>query len=210
MDGLIVVLLIIIGLAAKSSKKKKQAQQRARQAGFDEAAALERDGAKPSPAARVQDVLEDMGEEAAKQLKIPYSKEDWAKLVQEKVGPVAVNAKQRAANAARRSGDPSLISQMEPKQAPKVQAASPEGQKFQTLTAQRLDAQRLRPDVQHLEGESRREHEAHKQRIAAEEALLHREREELKELRNVNLTKLRSAVGMSEVLGKPVALRGRR
>ena len=209
MDGLIVIL-VIIGLVSSISRKKKAQQQkqqaRARQAGYDEISAvpppLMRKGAQKDRDAASPEM------EAAKP-KIPYTKKDWEKLLTEMDGSAA-DAKQRAAKALLRSGDSSLIAEMETGASPQPGKETHEGQKFQTLTAQRLTADRLRPAAQHLEGESRREHAAHKQRIAEEEARLHREREELKELRNVNLKKLRSAVVMSEVLGKPVALRGRR
>ena len=60
------------------------------------------------------------------------------------------------------------------------------------------------------QGESRAEHAQHRRRILEEEARLQAEKDALEELRSANLEKLRSAVIMSEVLGKPVALRGRR
>lgn len=200
MDSLIVILLIIglVSSISKKNKKKQQQQQRARQAGYDAVSAV------PAPPMRV-----DAQNTKPSNPKVPYTKEDWAKLLAEKDNSAA-NAKQRAAKAPLRGGDSSLIVEMEAGVSSQPGKEAHEGQKFQTLTAQRLNAQRLRPDVRHLEGESRREHEAHKQRIAEEEARLHREREELRELRNVNLKKLRSAVVMSEVLGKPIALRGKR
>ena len=206
MDGL-VVLLLIIGLIARVSKSKKKTEQsRKRQAGFNDAAELTGDGAKPSPAKKAAKVLEVM-DEAAGQIKIPYTKEEWSKFLKESGAsaekqPSRDPAAKRTAKALLRSGDPALISQMKAAQ-PKDSAA--EGQVFEKLAAQRL-----RPAQQHLEGESHKEHAAHRQRIADEETRLHREREELRELRNVNLKKLRSAVVMSEVLGKPVSLRGRR
>ena len=216
MDGLIVILLIIIGVAAKSSKKKKQqAQQRARQAGYDEISAVppplmrkeaQKAGEK-TPAADSAD-LSEKGKTKDAKPKLPYTKEDWAELLTEMDGSAA-DTKQRAAKALLRSGDSSLIAEMETGVSAQSEKEAHEGRKFQTLTAQRLTAERLRPDARHLEGESHKEHAAHKQRIADEEARLHREREELNELRNVNLKKLRSAVVMSEVLGKPVALRPR-
>ena len=209
MDGLIVILMIIIGIAAKSSKKKKQqARQRARQAGYDEISAVPPPlMRKNAPKAKAADLPETEDAEAAKP-KIPYTKEDWAKLIAEMDGSAA-DAKRRAAKTLLRSGDSSLIAEMETGVSSQPEKEAHEGQKFQTLTAQRLNAERLRPDARHFEGESHKEHAAHKLRIAEEEARLHREREELKELRNVNLKKLRSAVVMSEVLGKPVALRPR-
>lgn len=61
----------------------------------------------------------------------------------------------------------------------------------------------------HTEGESAEEHAAHIAKIRAEEEQLYKSRQELQELRHLNRQKLRSAVIMSEVLGKPVSLRSR-
>ena len=97
MDGLIVILLIIIGVAAKSSKKKKQqAQQRARQAGYDEISAVppplmrkeaQKAGEK-TPAADSAD-LSEKGKTKDAKPKLPYTKEDWAKLLTEMDGSAA-------------------------------------------------------------------------------------------------------------------------
>ena len=59
------------------------------------------------------------------------------------------------------------------------------------------------------QGESAAEHAQHRRKILAEEEELRREHEELLEIRSMNLQKLRTAVVMSEVLGKPVSLRRR-
>lgn len=59
------------------------------------------------------------------------------------------------------------------------------------------------------QGEQPLEHARHQARVAAREAQLRRERESMEALRNLRLEKLRAAVVMSEVLGKPVALRPR-
>lgn len=59
------------------------------------------------------------------------------------------------------------------------------------------------------QGEHPEAHALHQARIAAQEAQLRREWESMAELRNIRLENLRAAVVMSEVLGKPVALRPR-
>lgn len=59
------------------------------------------------------------------------------------------------------------------------------------------------------QGESEAEHAEHRLRAAAEEAARRQEHEALRELRAANRDKLRTAVVMSEVLGKPVSLRPR-
>lgn len=60
------------------------------------------------------------------------------------------------------------------------------------------------------QGESAEEHARHRQKMLAEEAHIRSVHEELQEIRNMNLNKLRSAVVMSEILDKPVSLRTRR
>lgn len=206
MDGLIVILLII-GLMSGIGRKKKKEQQRRRQAGFNEAAQARRNGAKPFPAAGAPE-LPDMEDTAAKQVKIPYTREEWSKFLKENApAGTKTSAQKDVSKAILRSGDATLISDLEAGQA---KYESGEGREFQKLNAQRLTAEKLRPDAKHHEGESHAEHAGHKLRIAAEEEALRRERAELQELRNVNLKKLRAAVVMSEVLGKPVALRGGR
>ena len=190
MDGLIIVLLII-GLVSRIGKKKKQEQNRKRQAGFNEAAELKREEKKPSPAKKIADALE-MVESEAKQLKIPLPKPE-----------VRRETKDAVVKAILRSGDSGLISQMNARSGAEAKQPAGEGQAFE-----KLNAQRLRPEEKHREGESRLEHAAHRARIAEEEARLHQQRTELQELRSMNLKKLRTAVVMGEVLGKPVALRG--
>ena len=59
------------------------------------------------------------------------------------------------------------------------------------------------------QGESAAEHAEHRRKVLAEEARLRQHQETLQELRHLNRQKLRSAVVMSEVLGKPVSLRPR-
>lgn len=59
------------------------------------------------------------------------------------------------------------------------------------------------------QGERPEEHAAHRARVAAQEENQRREQEALEDLRNMRVKELRAAVVMSEVLGKPVALRRR-
>ena len=59
------------------------------------------------------------------------------------------------------------------------------------------------------QGESIEEHAEHRRRMAEEDARHQQEREALNDLRSANREKLRAAIVMSEVLGKPVALRPR-
>lgn len=210
----IIVLLIIVGVVSRAGKKKKQQAQkqaRQRQAGFDEAARLQQGGA-----SRLAETLKDVGTELKAELqdelekglmddlplpvqrlagqvaqkkgeagqpaaKLPYTKEEWQKLF---ASPAAAQAGPIAAPARAPANDKPMMAS--------VIAGTDAGS-----------------DTGSVEGESPLEHAAHKQRIAAEEERIHREHAQLRELRSANLQKLRSAVVMSEVLGRPVSLRPR-
>ncbi len=195
---LFIVLLIVIGVISRASKKKKQ-QERQRQAGFDEAAKLQQGGAD-----RLAEVLRNVSTELEGELpprkpsqpakpaaKLPYTKEEWQKLFavpkpqpepQDKpLADPAGSSKAKALDKAPSEGSGSAL----------PQAPAP---------IERIEG---------MEGESPLEHAAHRQRVAADEERIHREHAQLRELRSANLQKLRSAVVMSEVLGKPVSLRPR-
>lgn len=184
MDGLIVVLLIL-GLVARISKKKKNSGN------------ARRGGAARGVAEKITDALEMAGKEAAKQAKIPYTKEEWSQYLRQSAAEEdarAPIAPMQAAEPAARIAPP-----------PPAPGAKPVSRPLKPKPVQRearSEAEAPR------EGESRREHAAHLARIAREEEKIARRQEEIKRLRDVNLEKLRSAVVMSEVLGKPLALRG--
>lgn len=80
-----------------------------------------------------------------------------------------------------------------------------------------VKAAKPQPALQHddpegsisTQGETPEEHAEHRRKILAEEEKRHQEHAARQELRDMNLKKLRSAVVMSEVLGKPVSLRPR-
>lgn len=192
MDGLIVVLLIL-GLVMRISKGNKR-KRNGRQG-----------GGKPSVAERLADALENVAEleseplqrprttetapkpakEAAEkkgavQLKIPYTQEEWSSLLSEKSAPQKPTA-------------------------PKAKSVSKPALKPKPLPAEGRSLEGIS-----FEGEAPQEHAAHTERITREEARIVEEREEQLRLREVNLQRLRSAVVMSEVLGKPIALRRRR
>lgn len=218
----IIVLLIIVGVVSRAGKKKRQqAQKQAmqRQAGFDEAARLQQGGA-----SRLAETLKDVGAELKAELqdelesglmdelpppvqklagqvaqergaagqpaaklpytKLPYTKEEWQKLF---ASPDAAQAKPIEAQAG-------------PIEAPVKAPANDKTIMTSVITGS---------DTGAVEGETPLEHAAHRQRVLAEEARIHREHAQLRELRSANLQKLRSAVVMSEVLGRPVSLRPR-
>lgn len=189
MDGLISIL-IIIGLAAFSSsrKKKKKAQEKAtaRDRAFKEAS------------------------QTIEQAKIPFSREEWDALLkaqkpsEDAAKPKAAPAKPRAkpakpAKPANTAKPANAAKPAEPRPAPVVPAATP---------ALRIEDDAPEGTVS-TQGESIAEHAAHVARIHAEESRLLQTQQMLQTLRGLNRQKLRDAVVMSEILGKPVSLRPR-
>lgn len=183
MDGLISIL-IIIGLAAFSSsrKKKKKTQEKAtaRDRAFKEAS------------------------QAIEQAKIPFSKEEWEALLKAQK-PLEDTAKPKAAPAkpkakpARAAKPANAVKPAKPQPAPAVPAAVPV-----------LHIEDDAPEgTVSTQGESIAEHAAHVARIHAEENRLLQTQQTLQALRGLNRQKLRDAVVMSEILGKPVSLRPR-
>lgn len=182
MDDLI-GLLVIIGIGVISSaRKRKKAQQKAAQ-----------------KARAFQDAAEIMDEN-----KKPFDAGEWKKFLTE------MEKKPEAKPAA-----PKVKAAQ-----PKVKASRPQEQK-PAPAAKAADVRPAGPAPVLLlenddpegsistQGESAEEHAKHRQKILAEEEQLRREHETLRELRDMNLEKLRTAVVMSEVLGKPVSLRRR-
>lgn len=182
MDGLIVVLLIL-GLVARISKKKKNSGN------------ARRGGAARGVAEKITDALETAGKKAAKQAKIPYMKEEWSQYLRQS----AAEEDERAPIEPIQAAEPAA--KIAPP--PSAPGAKPVSRPIRPKPA----PARSETEAPH-EGESWREHAAHLARIAREEEKIARRLEEIKRLRDVNLEKLRSAVVMSEVLGKPMALRG--
>ena len=176
LDGLI-ALLIIIGLVtsiSKSNKKKKAAQAQK--------------AAKPAA--------------QAGEVRIPYTREEWAQFLEQEHIP-------------------------KPQGPPKPAAAKPEdAAKVAAAVLERRGAQAAQRSVptpapapsgsiavdanQGVEGETEAEHAAHRMRAARAEACRRSECAEAQAVAQVNLQTLRSAVVMKEILDKPVSLRPRR
>ena len=200
MDGLI-GLLIILGISSVfSSNKKKKQQQRsaAKQRAFRDAA------------------------EAMQAGKKPYAREEWKQFLSEMEGAPAKKPAPAAeiAKPAVQIPEPAVQPAAPAVQAakPPVQAASAEPlipkkapQKTPAAPAPLLYMDNDAPEGSiSTQGESAAEHAMHRQKILAREEAIRREHEALQEVRSLNLKKLRTAVVMSEVLGKPVSLRPRR
>ena len=114
-----------------------------------------------------------------KQARVPYTKEEWAAYLAEMSGVSA--PKKDAPKKAEHAPEPRLVTELH--------------QEMESSFS--------------MEGESHEEHAEHRRRIEEEEALHQQERDAIADLRAANLDKLRAAVVMSEVLGKPVSLRPR-
>ena len=123
-------------------------------------------------------------EKAAGQMKIPFTREEWdsflADMEPQAKKSMPLPVKPAKAKKTAKAPEPVLL----------LDHDEPEG----TVSTQ---------------GESTAEHAEHRQKILAEETRLREHQETLQELRHMNRQKLRQAVVMSEVLGKPVSLRPR-
>lgn len=181
----IIVLLIVIGVISRAGKKKRQ-----QQASFDKTVRL-KSGDVERIAEVIQKTIRDFEGERKGELpprrpeqpaaKPPYTREEWQK----------------------RFAAP----KPQPAGMPMADKAAPTAASIKALENGVTGSMQLPPEG--MEGESPLEHAAHRQRVIADEERIHREHEQLRELRSINLQKLRSAVVMSEVLGKPVSLRPR-
>lgn len=185
MDGLIIIL-IIIGIVSRLNKKKKQQEnaQKAQQEAEAFAQAFP-EGKKPAvPVKKAAEPVRKPTQPVRKptQQEIPFTKEEWAKFL----------------------GNIETVSR---KAAPAKQAAAPVQDK---VPGKQALPEGYSPALRATQGESEKEHRRHLERIAAEEKQLQEQADSLRELRSMNRQKLRQAVIMSEVLGKPAALRGRR
>ena len=112
--------------------------------------------------------------------KIPFSKDEWEAYLKEQAHQIKTPPAAKP------------ISQAPSKPAPALHPEhdEPEG----TVSTQ---------------GESAEEHARHRQKLLAEEQARREQHETLRQLQHMNTQKLRAAVVMSEVLGKPVSLRNR-
>lgn len=190
MDGLI-VLLIIIGIVSrvsKSNKKKQEAAKKARAKAFADAADAVRNAKKVIEPAR-REIIRAVEEE------IPFTSADWDAFLKNAVPEKPAAAAVVPAKAEK----PAEGMAMKPK-------PSPEGRK----SLKQPLPEGFSPALKSTQGESHAEHSQHVEKILLEEKRLTQKQEELRNLRSVNRQKLREAVIMSEVLGKPVALRGRK
>lgn len=186
MDSLI-GLLIIIGIISKLAKKNKQQKK----------------DAASSPVGKAQAARQDTA--------IPFSRDEWTQFLKQTGIP---GPEKKAAEPAEKKKPAAVPGQVQMDEIRELRNAVVKQRAARKTAAEPA----VKPALQHddpegtisTQGETHAEHAAHRRRILAEEERLQQEMDALAELRNANLQKLRTAVVMSEVLGKPVALRGRR
>lgn len=187
MDGLI-ALLILFGVLSRLGKRKKKQppNQQAK---------------KRSDAPPVIQKLQQIAEESAEQGK-SFDMKGWEK---------AFADVQRKAEAESEAFRAEMLKKnsIEP---PKEPRPAPAGLRKAKAT---VEKQRNLPEgasapLRAVQGESDADHRRHVEKIVREEKQRKEEAQALANLRNEKRKKLREAVIMSEVLGKPLALRGGR
>lgn len=200
MDGLI-VLFIIMGIVSSLKKKKKKQEEKLKQyqrdntfaevfpeGADDEILQTEKIAKKAAEAAKkipepVKKAAAPVIREAAKAAaqEIPFTKEEWDKFLG------SIGEKKPAA----------VKAEVQP---------SPEGR----ISLKQAMPEGFSPKLKSTQGESEEEHRKHLEKIARQEKLRQEKLETAREIRSMNRQKMRQAVVMSEILGKPVALRGKR
>jgi len=179
LNSLVGLLILFAIFSISSSKKKKKAQ-----------AAAQRNNASK----RAQQIL-DQARQNEQSGKVPYTRNEWQTFL---------NNLETAAPAEQPS---------KPIQPTAPKPVQPKASKQAVPAAQAPLLNALQHDDPEgsisTQGETEAEHAGHHRKILEEESRLMEEHETLRELRRLNLQKLRSAVVMSEVLNKPVSLRSR-
>lgn len=183
MDGLFgLLIVIVIAAVASSNKKKKAARARdAAQRAFDQAHAAKASAKRDPAEAEPQ-------ESSAAKLRAARAARLSEQAELEPPRPAQPRVRVRPGSAVVKSGS--------------LHAAEAEGSASVQGTS-------FNQGSLSTQGEDAAEHAEHRRRIAAEEERLRLETQRLEDMRQVNLDKLRAAVVMSEVLGKPVSLRPR-
>lgn len=132
------------------------------------------------------------------QTKVPFSKDEWTNFLKELESNGSAQSsrpsKGKPAPAKQNTAAPAKRTSPEP-----AEPAAPIG----ALQPEHADG------AIPTQGESDAEHALHLEQMRAAEQAQQEEHEALLELRRMNREKLRSAVVMSEVLGRPVSLRSR-
>lgn len=196
MESLLSILLIVGLVALSSSNRKKKAQRKQAQQKRAFAEAAQMNG----------------------QDKKSRAMEEWQNFLKETAGGAAVSATMQSAvkkqpdrmqqaetaktpaKLSFKAAAPKVVQVSRPKAAPAPEVSEVSMQVSMQVSMEGMIS---------TQGESAEEHAAHLAKIHTEEERLHQTQQTLQEIRNLNRKKLRSAVVMSEVLGKPVSLRSR-
>lgn len=180
MESLLSILLIVALVALSSSNRKKKAQRKQAQQKRAFAEAAQMNG----------------------QDKKSRAMEEWQNFLKETTGGAAVSTTMQS--VVRKPTDTE-----QPVETIKAPARLP-ARVFHEARPKPAPAPEVPQEgMSSTQGESAEEHAAHLAKIHTEEERLHQTQQTLQEIRNLNRKKLRSAVVMSEVLGKPVSLRSR-
>lgn len=207
MDGLI-VLFIIMGIVSSLKKKKKKQEEKLKQ--------YQRDNtfAEVFPEGEDDEILqtEKIAKKAAEAAKkIPEPVKKAAAPVIKQAAPVIREAAKAAAQEipfTKEEWDKFLgsIGEKKPAAVKAEVQPSPEGR----ISLKQAMPEGFSPKLKSTQGESEEEHRRHLEKIARQEKLRQEKLETAQEIRSMNRQKMRQAVVMSEILGKPVALRGKR
>lgn len=184
MDALLSILIIAALVALRSSSKKKQAHK----------AAARRNNAYAEASETIR----------LAQQKMPISREGWSAFLKEE-------------NPATQTKE-APISRAECALQPAKKASAPQSDRPRVKAAKAASAKSAPPPTPappppegsiSTQGESAAEHAMHMEKVHIEEEKLRQQAQSLRQIRNLNRQKLREAVVMREVLGKPVSLRPR-
>lgn len=177
MDALLSILMIAALVALGSSNRKKQARK---------ASARRNNGhAEANESIRLA------------QQKMPLSKEDWITFLKEQSQSMPQSPKKKVISKAEHTSQSSKKASTPKRERNKAAKAAPQKNAAPLPFEGSISTQ----------GESAAEHAVHMAKIHSEEEKLRQQEQTLRQIRNLNQQKLREAVIMSEVLGKPVSLR---
>lgn len=187
MDGLI-VLLILFGVLSRLGKRKKKqpSNQRAK-----------RRGDTPLVIQKLQQIAEESAEQGKS-----FDVKGWEKTFAEVQRKAEAESEAFCAEMRKKNS-------LEPPKEPRPAPAEPRKAKASVEKRRDMPEGASAP-LRAIQGESDAEHRRHVEKIVREEKQRKKEAQAQANLRDEKRKKLREAVIMSEVLGKPLALRGGR
>lgn len=192
MESLLSILLIVglVALSSSNRKKKAQRKQAQQKRAFAEAAQMNGQDKKSRAMEEWQNFLKETAGGAA----VPATMQSAVKKQPDRMQQTGTA--KTPAKLSFKAAAPKVVQASRPKPAPAPEVSE-------------VSMQVSMEGMISTQGESAEEQAAHLAKIHTEEERLHQTQQTLQEIRNLNRKKLRSAVVMSEVLGKPVSLRSR-